>query len=124
MENERHGWIYFETVCGCYALPQPVKMDNNILRTRLEDVHYYETATTPGLWRNKWSSIQFVLIVDDFGLEYVRKKDAYHLARVIKNHHDISKDWEVKKFACIDLDWKYTTKHCGINCHLSMKNYI
>ena len=46
-----------------------------------------------------------VLIVDDFGLEYVRKQDADHLASVLKNYHDISQDWEGTKFAGIDLDW-------------------
>ena len=66
----------------------------------------------------------FLLIVDDFGLEYVINQDAYHLASVIKKHHDISQDWEGKKFAGIDLNWNYTTKHCDITCRLYMKNYI
>ena len=39
LENERHGWVYFEFFCGCYGLPQSVKLANNLLRTRLEDEH-------------------------------------------------------------------------------------
>ena len=101
--------------------PQSGKLANKLLRMRLEDVHYYETATNPGLWRHKWRSIQFVLIVDDFGLEYVIKQDADHLASVIKNNHDIFQDWEGKKFALFDLDWNYETKHCDRTCRLSMK---
>ena len=66
LENERHGWVYFEIVRGFYGLPQSGKLANDLLRTRLEDAQYYETATTPGLWRHKWRSIQFVLIVDYF----------------------------------------------------------
>ena len=124
MENERHGWVNFEIFCGFYGLPQSGKLANNLLRTRLEDAHYYKTSTTTGLWRHRWSSIQFVLIVDDFGLKYMRKQDADHLASVLKNHHDISQDWEGKKFAGIDLDWNYATKHCDRTCRLSMKNYI
>ena len=104
LDNERHGWVYFEIVRGCYGLPQSVKLANDLLRTILEDAQYYETATTPGLWRHKWRSIQFVLIVDDFRIEYVRKQDADHLASVLKKHHDIYQDWEGKKFAGIDLD--------------------
>ena len=65
-----------------------------------------------------------MLIVDDFVLEYVRKQDADNLASVLKNHHDISKDWEGKKFTGIDLDWNYANKHCDRNCRLSMINYI
>ena len=86
---------------------------------RLEDAHYYEIATTPGLCSYKWRSILFVLIVEYFGLEYVRKQDADNLASVLKNHHGISQDWEVNKFAVIDLDWNYATKHCDRTCRLS-----
>ena len=39
LENERHGWVYFGIVRGCYRLPQSGKLDNNLLRTRLEDAH-------------------------------------------------------------------------------------
>ena len=92
LENERHGWVYFEIMCGCYRLPQWVKLANDLLRTKLEDAHYYETATTPGLWHSKRRSIKVLLIVDNFGLEYVRKQDTDHLANVLKNHHDISQD--------------------------------
>ena len=68
LENERHGWIYFEIFCRCYGLPQSGKMSNDLLRTRLENSHYYETATNLGLWRHRWRSIHFVLIVENFGL--------------------------------------------------------
>ena len=39
LENERHGWVYFEIVRGCYGLPQSGKLANNLLSTRLEDAH-------------------------------------------------------------------------------------
>ena len=68
-------------------------MANELLIKKLEDAHYYETAATTGLWRHKWQSIPFVLIVDDFVLEYVRKQDYDHLASVLHNHHEISQDW-------------------------------
>ena len=124
MEKERHGWVYFEIVCGCYGLPQSGKLANDLLRTRIYDAQYYETATTPGLWCHKCLFILFVLIVDDFGLEYVRKEDADHLESVLKKNHDISQDWEGNKFAGVDLDWNHAAKHCDRTCRLSMKNYI
>ena len=96
LENERHVWVYFDILCGCYGLLQSGKLANDLLRTIMEDAKYYETATTPFLWRHKWRSIPFVLIVDDFGLEYVRNQDDDHLASVLQNHHDISQDWEGK----------------------------
>ena len=37
LENESHGWVYFEIFRGCYVLPQSGKLANGLIRTRLED---------------------------------------------------------------------------------------
>jgi len=68
-----NGWVYYEVIRGCCGLPQAGKLANDLLRKRLDKAGYYEAAATPGLWRHKWRPIQFVLIVDDFGVEYVGK---------------------------------------------------
>ena len=49
LENERHGWVYFEIFRGCYGLPQSGKLANDLRTTSLEYAQYYETATTPVL---------------------------------------------------------------------------
>ena len=67
-EANQHGWIYFEILRGCYGLPQSGRPANDLLRTQIEKADYYEAATTPGLWCHKWHPIQFVLLVDDFGI--------------------------------------------------------
>ena len=36
-------------------------------------------------WRHKWRTIQFCLIVDEFGIEYVGKQHADQLATILKN---------------------------------------
>ena len=46
----QNGWIYFEILRGCYSLPQSGRLENELLRTRLEKADYYEAATTLGLW--------------------------------------------------------------------------
>ena len=69
----QNSWIYFEILRGCYGLPQSGRLANDLLRTRLEKAGYYEAATTPGLWCHKFRPIQFVLLVDNFGIEYVGK---------------------------------------------------
>ena len=76
------GWIYFEIRRGCYGLPQSGMLANRQLRERLEKEGYCEARTTPGLWRHKWRPIQFCLVVDDFGVEYVGKQHADHLATI------------------------------------------
>ena len=60
-------------------------MVNRQLRERLEKEGHYEARTTPVLWRHKWRPIQFSLVVDDFGVEYVGKQHAEHLATIFKN---------------------------------------
>ena len=79
------GWIYFEICCGCYGLTQSGMLENKQLRLRLEKEGYYEARNTPGIWRHKWRPIQFCLFVDDFGVEYVGKQHADHLATILKN---------------------------------------
>ena len=82
----QNGWIYFKIPGGCYCLPQSGRLANDLLRTRLKKVGYYNVATTPGLWLHKWRPIIFVLIVDDFGIKYVRKQHALHLLKILDQH--------------------------------------
>ena len=58
--------------------------------------------------------------VDDFGVEYVGKKNADHLATVLKKYHNITEDWEGKKNAGVDLKWDYEKSTCMAN----MDGYI
>ena len=102
-----NGWVYFEILWGAYGLPQSGILSNTLLRKRLEKEGYYETQTTPGLWIYKWRPIMFWLIVDDFRVEYVEKRNVDHLANVLKQHHTISEDWKGEKYDGMDIDWEY-----------------
>ena len=62
--------------------------------------------------------------MDDFGVEYVGEQHAKHLARVLEQHHEITQDWEGKKFAGVNLQWNYAKKHSECTCRLSMNHYI
>ena len=73
-EAAQNGWIYFDILRGCYGLPQSGQLVNDFLRTCLEKAVYYEAATTPGLWIHEWCPIQFVLLVDNFGIKYMGKE--------------------------------------------------
>ena len=76
MAFTHNGWVYFEIVRGCYGLPKIRKLSNDLLHKRINKEGYFEAATTPGLWKHIWSLIQFFLIVDEFGIEYVAEKYA------------------------------------------------
>jgi hypothetical protein len=78
-----NGWFY-EICRGCYGLPQAGILANNLLRGRLEEEGYYEAHSTPGLWRHKWRPVQFCLIIEDFGVEYVGIEHFNHLLTLLK----------------------------------------
>ena len=118
---DQYGWIYFEILRGCYGLPQSGRLSNDLLCTRLKKANYYEAATTPGLWCHKWRPIQFVLLVDDFSIEYVGKEHALHLLKTLEKNYEITTDWEGTKFSGIDLAWNYHAHHSDRTCRISMK---
>ncbi len=88
-KEDHNGWIYFEIQRGCYGLPQVGILANNLLCGLLEKEGYYKAATTPGLWKHKWWPIQFCLIVDDFGVEYVGIEHFNHLLLVLQSYHQV-----------------------------------
>jgi hypothetical protein len=98
------GWVYFEITKGVYGLKQAGKLANDLLTERLELHGYYQCATTPGLWRHKWRPITFVLIVDDFGIQYVGRRHAEHLLRALQENYKVTTDWTGAKFAGIDIE--------------------
>jgi hypothetical protein len=106
LEGRDHdGWIYFELCQGCYSLSQAGILANNLFRSRLLAEGYYKADSTPGLWRHKWHPIQFCLIVDDFGVEYVGLKHFKHLRNILKKFHGVQFNMARNKFAGIDINW-------------------
>ena len=45
--------------------------------------------------------ISFRLVVDDFGVKYIRKEHVEQLVLVLKEHYEISEDWKEKKYCII-----------------------
>jgi hypothetical protein len=118
--EDKNGWIYFEIRRGCYGLPQAGILANNLLRGRLEEEGYYEAHSTPGLWRHKWRPIQFCLIVDDFGVEYVGIEHFNHLLTLLKKYHQIQTNMAGDKIAGINVQWDFP----GRRVRIDMRTYI
>ena len=63
----------------------------------------------------------FALVVDDFGVKYVREEHAKHLLDILlANYGGVHEDWGSTKFCGITLKWDYI-RH---TCKLSMPGYI
>jgi hypothetical protein len=74
----------------------------------------------PELWRHKWCPLQFCLIVDDFGVEYVGIEHFNFLLEFLQKFHSVQCNMAGDKLACIAMQWDYPGK-C---CYLSMLRYI
>ena len=56
-------------------------------------------------------SIQFTLVVDDFGVKYVGKEHADHLIQAIKSDgYEMKTDWTGSLYCGITHDWGYDTR--------------
>jgi hypothetical protein len=65
------GWIYIKVIRGMYGLPQSGSLGHDLLESRLNQEGYYQSNIVPGFWKHKTRPIQFVLVVDDFGIKYI-----------------------------------------------------
>ena len=96
---------------------------NNLLHKRLNKTGYYDPKTRPGLWRHKCSPVMFVLIVDNFGIEYVGNSHLHHLRTVLTDHYKITEDLDGIKSSGIDLNCNYAKDHSQSTCRPSMYGY-
>ena len=84
-----HGYVYIMATKGMYGLPQAGLIANELLEKRLNKHGYWQSKLVPGLWKHNTRPIKFTLVVDDFGVKYVREEHNHHLQRVLKQHCDI-----------------------------------
>ena len=103
-----------------YGLPQAGALANNILKKRLAPARYYEMPHTPVLWKHVSHPIAFTLVMDDFSVKYVGKKNDDHFVSALKRKYKISKDWTGRLYCGIDLECNYMA--CTLD--LVMPGYI
>jgi hypothetical protein len=114
------GHIYIEVQKGMYGLPQVGILDNQFLARRLAIHVYHQTKFTPDLWQHVARPIQFTLVVDDFGVQYVGEEHAHHLISALETYYTVSKDWTKGLYCGITLHWDYVNNYVD----LSMPGYI
>jgi hypothetical protein len=103
-----------------YGLPQAGSLGHDLLESRLNTEGYYQSQIVPGLWKHKTRNLQFVLVVDDFSIKYLKEDDLDHLIKSLEKHYDVTVDKEGKEYAKIELDWDYEKREV----HLSMIPYL
>ena len=115
------GFVYVEIRRAIYGLPQAGALANKLLKERLAPAGYFEVRHTPGLFKDIWRPIVFSLVVYDFGIKYVGKEHADHLAEALKKHYPTSEDWEGKLYCGISLKWDYKNRMLDMACRGTSK---
>ena len=106
--------------CGMYSLTQAGILANKLLKKRLAPHGYYELPHTPGFFKHISHPVQFTLVLDDFCIKYTGKEHINHLLNALKQHYEISEDWEGKLYYGITLKLDYENRY--LDTH--MPNYV
>ena len=106
--------VYGKVVKAMYGLPQSGKLAHDDLVAHLALGGYFPTKFTPGLFTNRSNSIQFALIVDDFGIKYTNKLALDHLVRHLRRKYFITQD-DGTRFNGITLKWDYIDRECELS---------
>jgi hypothetical protein len=83
-ELAQDGKVYIEVQKGMYGLPQTGILPNELLHHNLAKDGYHPMTHTHRLWTHDTQPISFLLVVDDFRVEYVGWEHAEHLMMCIK----------------------------------------
>jgi hypothetical protein len=89
---DNNGYVYIEVQKGMYGLPQACILAQKLLEQRLNKHGYFQNKAIPGLWMHPTRPISCTLVVDDFGIKYVRQEHVMHLISILKEHYELSED--------------------------------
>ncbi len=81
------GWVYIKVIWGMYGLPQAGSLGHDLLEGRLNKEGYFQSQTVPGFWKHTTKPIQFVLVVNDFGIKYLKQEVLDRLVRLLEKHY-------------------------------------
>jgi hypothetical protein len=120
LDKAKNGYVYICIDKGMYSLSQAGRLANNFLVKQLAHHGYHPVEHKHSLWRHITRPITFTLVVDNFGVKYVGKEHADHLLHALKQHYEVTEDWEGKLYCGVSLKWYYENRTVA----LSMSGYI
>ena len=102
-----------------YGLPQSGRIEHDALGKHLDPYVYHFSRKPYRLWKHNSGTINFTLVVDDFGVKYSGKEYALHLKAALKIYK-VTTDWEGKLYVGIALKWDYEK----VTVQFSMPRYV
>ena len=89
------------------SLAQYGRIENDYPKDNLAPHWYHQFRHTAGLWSHKWRLVTFLLVVDNFWVEYIGKQHADHLIESIRKDYPVDVDWTGGLYYGIKLEWNY-----------------
>ena len=105
---------------GMYGLPQAGILAQEIIEKCLNQHGYCQSSLTRGLCQHDYRLISFTLCVEHFGIKYVGREHAEHLASVFSKHYKCSNKWDGQQYLSMNIGWDYTEG----TVHVSMLGYV
>ena len=109
---------------GIYGLPQSGILAQRKLKAHLANHGYIESIHSPCHFTHITDHIDFVLVVDDFGISTQGDGPAERLFEVLRKRYPLKVDMTGSKFIGFKVDFKYSAKLSGRQCSISMPGYV
>jgi hypothetical protein len=97
------GYHYCKVRQRMYCCPQAEIIAQELLAKMLKEHGYTHSETTPGLWSHEWCPISFSLVVDDFGVKYIREEHAQHLLQTVQKYYTCSFEKEGGRYCGLTI---------------------
>ena len=115
-----NGHVMVKIHKGMYSLPQAGILANKCLVAHLQEHSFVLATHTHGLFTHKTHDSTFCLIINDFGVKYVRCDHAEYLLSVLTKLYKVTHDWSDTQFCGLTLTWDYEA--CTVD--ISIPSYI
>ena len=85
-------------------MKQAGKIAHNDLVKHLEKHGYIRAGNTEDLFKHKTRDITFTLVVNDFGIKYVRNEDIQHLIKIMQLKYTFKVDFDSEQYIGIHME--------------------
>ena len=118
-KQNKEGYILAKVIKEMYGLPQAGRIAYEQLEPFLAQAGYIRAGVTPGLFKHKTRPIQFILVVDDFGIQFQSQTDLNHLIKHLRTKYRVTMG-DGTLYCGVTIKWDYEKR----TALLHMPHYI
>ena len=121
-QSDGYTYIVFEKLI--YVLVQAEIISHEALKEHLKPYGYAPARITQALWTHQNRDINLTLVVDNFGIRYINKKDADQLISALQAKYEVTQDWKGGLYCVITIKWDYKARQMDISMSSYMKDAL